>query len=1245
MPTSSSFGATQESTTPGCVCCGGNLVGEGRPTADRPNEPGPPYICRPTGETLQEIPSCCASTTGQIAEEEAETTTTLTETTTTQAATSTETTTETTTSTATTATRTATTTGTTTGTTVVGLPAIPWALNDIDKSLSQTVKEVGANGQCDINTTDLGQQYVCPVNTLKSEGTPVTQELSAKILFTPSFLNSVPAGTVIAMLETKPKLSSRNSLTSDPFDALKGESNQRLATNPFDITMYNPDGTKRVKVQLAEPLVFRLPQKATSENLGDPVCVYLEELPGGGFRWSTEGVRRATAEEVIAAGGNPAGFWCVTNHLSLFAMIAEILLGCLNVELLSPEAMASIGDQPGWYSSRPSVVMWVLLVVLAACCAFGAWRDWDGLLWGRMNAKPKKKKTGPSIMQKIKVLGIRGFVEALFAESSKRGNPQVIAGIQRSLAVRTHVSEKCITANCWNGGAWIDSNSALPHKVLYHKVDYYSRTAEDVLRTELWDSDASGVLYRFGVNFLALHPLLDALRLAGGSMTCAKRVFLLTGTILGTVASNSLIFNFSGAARSWESSVECPLDPASTWFIVLTSLTSVVVNTLPNMTLLIVATKAERRLVWDAAWWVLCLAYVAFTGIIVLTALANLNPLDQRTFHAGLEYALTVKLLLVPLFNTCKASFLLEKVLTEDKSKRRVFMDQFGVIDKRERELDQEARATAQKISNQAITLEQLVNFYSMLGRTVMPDFDPNKSTSYDVVEGGLKTLSLKHESNVDLALGIEVIEVVGVHHSKPSEKAQLACSVLHLGSMKELRRKCIAEYKSPATMANAPGSLQACTWNYSVKLEDADIEQALGFTVIDEGRVMGMACLPVQELVQKQGFEGELMLHDISSDEINASTYKMPAQAGKVGVAATELTGSRQEKKGKLGLSQQTRLKVKVDMPPKFLQALAQKERRKAKDAKPDHHSEVNAEYGAQAELCNILNAESNNPDGTMSASYGAFCEESSLPPDRVVVHSRGGNFLHFVSSVVVDALGDRQKNYDEVRRMLLERDFHGVLDMLNAAGRTGERYWIDMFATDLILGHNVLTGGKDRSHWHEELVAAMPTILRTLKRSCCDILKSDIEARKEPRCRLPVQVLILDPDNELVHTGGSLAEMMIARHAKWNQRLVLHPNHLKGESLSNELQQAQKQLQMKGFDNSLDQPWTHPYLEDKEAVYNTLSELVVGSVKEQMGDTPSIWQDLNLADVYATVGANQISQAVFDGAAGDFAAVAVEE
>lgn len=860
---------------------------------------------------------------------------------------------------------------------------------------------LGSGGSASLQTS-VGVLEVFRLDPNASSPVSVAGQGGTKVSLSPGILKSLPAGAVLGVLGFAPDNDSSGGGGRDRFADVPSDGGGQLASPSMDITVFDSSGDP-VSVTLPEPLLFKLTDSSTS----NAKCVFLEtQADGSSLKWSSAGVRVATQAEIVAAGETPGGVWCMTEHLSIFAALAEIILGCLNVELLTPAAMSAVSKNEGWWSSRSSIEMFILSALLLLCLILG----WCRQRWAmRLGCTTETGRSMTTCWQ-MKTLGFKGLLQ-LFVTGipSRHGDPNIRLAVQEFLAVRTGTSTICIAQHCWNGGVWIDTPASLPHKVLLDKVMMYSGGVEDVLMNEMFGSNCKQALWRLWRLFLATHPLFDAMRVADLSQTCTKRVTLVLVSITGVLAVNTLIFNFSGSTRGWESPAECPIDPASHWFIFVSTLTSTILNTIPNLILLEIAHQSLGRPLLGCIFWVWTLGYMVLTAGLVIIALANLNREDESTWFFGLQYSLCMKLILFPFAMAAKQWLLLEIHLWKDKTERQQYLTTWGLSNAREEQMSEAGKKAAEDLAYRSIAAADLVNFLAQLGGKVMPGFDPLSSTSGDVLNGAIK-------------------------------------------------------------MENSNSSLRAFS---------------------------------------------------------------------------------------KLG--------------------------------------------------------------------------QGDLPPDKLIVHSMTGNFAHLVASLLSDILGEKA-SYDDVLKKILSKDFDGLQQMLTDAQCSDFRFWIDIFATSLMRGSHVWTG-KSSSTWHEELLVALPTIIRCLTRACCDQISADINAGKPPRCGILVQILVLDQDHQLPSAGTSLAEVMAAREFKTRQRALLHPDHLKGPELGQQLKKFKDTIKLSDWCST--EPWVQPYLEDKQAVYDALEELIVGGVQTQRGSTQAIFTELAMSDIFSSVVAVQAHQQALEGVA----------
>lgn len=253
---------------------------------------------------------------------------------------------------------------------------------------------------------------------------------------------------------------------------------------------------------------------------------------------------------------------------------------------------------------------------------------------------------------------------------------------------------------------------------------------------------------------------------------------------------------------------------------------------------------------------------------------------------------------------------------------------------------------------------------------------------------------------------------------------------------------------------------------------------------------------------------------------------------------------------------------------------------------------------------------------------SAGAFCEARTyagerIPPSKMVVHSRQGLFVELVTAVLLDALGEQQcyhETFRIVKRLLVENATFTLLDMLQAAKCRGARYWIEMFAINPVEYHTKRDG-----HWHEGFLSSWPTVLRAMRRFAAQRAVCDIYDGNHEFSGPLMQLLLLDRNFQFMHESSCLAELMLANAMRVRQRLILHPEHLQGKGLGVELQRLAEELSdaYEGEEVS----YAAPYLEDRQAVFETVRDLAISSVKEHLADDEATWQELNMTDVFPTV------------------------
>lgn len=1121
--------------------------------------------------------------------------------------------------------------------------------------------------------TAMGTQTIQPMDAIERNNgrmhtlTPVAG--GPRVAFDDSFLQALPRGTFISMLTIQSNRTLPGSKLSR-YGGGQGEL-QLQVTTAFDITLVNSAGNE---VELPRSLWINFPEYRRSDTddegnfLGAPNCHWLEEDKP--FRWSQVGVRRAAPGEVEAAGLTNEGMWCIAEHLTIFAVLSDLLHGCLNVELWTDRGIEALSQRHDWWQGSPAVLVIGVTSTLVLIFSLGLAREWHALEDGWFPASrdhvclcKKFMQWGPQLI-KHKYAAIAVYAKDVFqcflAGRNRLRRPTFVGAVQRALAVRTGVSTACLAQSCWGGAGWFDATLAMPVSVHCEKLEIFGQRAEKVALEDVlgscYASRFQDSAKRFLFNLVAIHPFIEVTRIGAGSLTVRKRAALQAGTTFGVLATYSIILNITGSVRNWQAAVECPISPTSHLFVLIATLASIVCNAVPNAFLQDMARQTHARPLWNLTFWLLTVAYLSGAAFTVAVAMANLNPADQDEWYRCLEWAMAIRFIGLPIAQAIRHSIMFEFFIREEDPEKREgkFMVACGLRSPYESRLSPEGQEVAERMSRQAISAEDLLHFTALLGDRVMPDFQA-ESTCTDVIEQAIQPLCTKPPSLERYPLQVEVVEIRGLASVPFRGDSHLRCSVVHLGPQSFQDRAVIGEFRSEESLATTDGSVKRCTWCFESLVPGVTLEHAIGFEVKDGDCVVGVSYIAAEEFLRNGGYEGELLLHPPESAEDSAERgMRVPSKTSSVvGRAFTasqrsdfqseansndgnSRLSSKTSCRGSTGyeperrvgtptvaLAQTARLRVKVLLPFGYLQTLALHERRKLLKSPLQDQSEVPTDsFDLQAQLIQMA-SEATEHGNAMPLSCGAFCEpvdsdSETLPVDRIVSHSPNMKYIDLAATILVDALCD-EKAYESVLTMLQKGNFHDILDMLRQSGRHGTRYWISMFSTDVLEGSRDLCPNEKR-HWHQELLSALPTVFRQMRMRCCRQMVHDIKAKEKCKVSQPVHLLVLDEDLLFMQEATNLSKMALLKSLRSTQKAILHPDHLRSSNLGFGLRRLSKRL---GDDSIIDDAdWTEDYLVDRQNVYDTMRDLVVQAVKLHRDDDEATWSDLNLVGIYTAIG-----------------------
>ncbi|CAK9013612.1 Synaptotagmin-4 [Durusdinium trenchii] len=305
------------------------------------------------------------------------------------------------------------------------------------------------------------------------------------------------------------------------------------------------------------------------------------------------------------------------------------------------------------------------------------------------------------------------------------------------------------------------------------------------------------------------------------------------------------------------------------------------------------------------------------------------------------------------------------------------------------------------------ITIRQLLDFYATLP-SMMPHFDPDESTTHDVVRQAIIPMSLQIWSLRSF--------VVRVHSAKCSKRGTRSSDGLCVVKVldKELQHK-------PWRGGGQTVASEQLVWEEEILLEDVAKQEIIQF-----GLWMGQESLGEVQLkacVCWQGFYGSLTIKDEETffcvsvrpyDSVHearaamSSSMWIPAPCG----ARSSSILRSSSRPGLLDSGVDAERLEGVLEVRRFSTSSKLTERRRGEDSKPGF---------AYATCAN--------------GGHGRLAQ-------KMVTHAWGNKFSHLLGAVLADALQDA--TYDGVSRILKQGDTVSLFNKLQSKGKLDVPYWI---------------------------------------------------------------------------------------------------------------------------------------------------------------------------------------------------------
>ena len=573
----------------------------------------------------------------------------------------------------------------------------------------------------------------------------------------------------------------RTDFNSEASEALLEAADFRAASEPVDVSIVSLETLQIRNVTSSELFYVRLRPRGAFD-VSRSFCAYFDPKTES---WSREGVRIATAAELEMQGVE--GLWCASTHLTIFAVFWDFLLDCTNVNVLSEKHLKEVLE-PHWWFRPPSLLLWLLVtqLLLLICAGFhvdhvaqssGLWRDEYFLTQvapvsrrccrRRQEAKQEQSEEIPhkpstvSLRDMVPVIDqkqVRDLKKSLLTLvkptwQSKMQDESICRNTLRCLAMKHKVHVRTLGVHIWGMNGWVQGSLAVEKSAKLKSL--VMELEEDLPKAFLFmHSSRLGRVWR---TFAAAHPAYQ-LFFCDLNLTAAKRGKIFMDCVLGSLAFVALFFSVDGSAVAARSPSDCPVRPGSILYYTLVALLSVLLNFIPRSLMYMLAWRdfareegshrrqLLKRRYWDLGFWLMsvtmsCLHLLMITGLV-----ANLREADEWKWLVSFSVVVLRKLLLVPLLACFLSSITSEITLVAQPELVRRPARKFGLELPHEEVLELEKSIWSKKVEELAmrgITISQLLDFYIDLQHP-MPQFDPEISTTHDVVRQAIIPASLK---------------------------------------------------------------------------------------------------------------------------------------------------------------------------------------------------------------------------------------------------------------------------------------------------------------------------------------------------------------------------------------------------------------------------------------------------------------------------------------------------------------------
>jgi len=327
----------------------------------------------------------------------------------------------------------------------------------------------------------------------------------------------------------------------------------------------------------------------------------------------------------------------------------------------------------------------------------------------------------------------------------------VVRGVQGILTLNHKVTLDVLSRNVWGSRGWVPNGLARKSSQgMSDRLDAAQQEVHLAFRRffrelSFWE--------RHWILFRVMHPL-QQLQCIDTSMSSMKRAKLVVDALLGSLVISALFFSATKSVMTPSSPEECIDNKAGFARFVVMGMLSAIFVRLPIGVVMYLHlrsfvdeqqrgtnTSSWRKCFWcctDAWFWLFGTAYSSCFVFYLTLFSSNMHRAEEWKWCVTFISALCKFLVVSPLLTSTGLLLLIELRLFRQPDFPLRGDDELGISFEEE----PWTHPKVVELAHRGISVQDLLNFYKKLGSEVFPHYDPEVSTTHDVVRHAIIPLS-----------------------------------------------------------------------------------------------------------------------------------------------------------------------------------------------------------------------------------------------------------------------------------------------------------------------------------------------------------------------------------------------------------------------------------------------------------------------------------------------------------------------